>query len=245
VDDDVLADHARWELSEAASRAAMCRDCPPRGGLCDGQTGYFAEGLYPMWLNDHIEPMPCDKFARYEIDRTLRRAGVGCAMIDATFESYHPNGDDQEAALAAAQSYVRHVVAKRDGASLTLLGQTGRGKTHLAVAACRELSKKGVGIMFVYVPMFLDAVRREGARNETLTFDRAINVPLLVLDDIGAERSTDYAREVLETIVHARTDDRRSMVVTGNRSLDDMEKSLGQPLVRQLVHASSFYAELA
>jgi len=150
----------------------------------------------------------------------------------ATLENFHPHPDSH--ALGAATAFVE---AFRAGGrpSLYLFSQRpgerlapGNGKTMLAVAILRELVAADLALTermrFAYVPEVVDDYRRqfdEAARPENLDA-KYLWRELLVLDDIGAQRLTDYAIEVLNRIIYRR--EGRSTIYTSNLDLEQLEQ---------------------
>lgn len=108
-----------------------------------------------------------------------------------------------------------------------LLGTPGTGKTYLAAAALNDRISKGlVGPKFLNVPLFLDEIRSsykfedpEAQQDFQYCCKRA---PLVVLDDFGKERATDWATERLYVLVESRYSSMLPTIVTSNRSINDL-----------------------
>jgi DNA replication protein DnaC len=160
----------------------------------------------------------------------------------ATLDAFDPNPDGQ--ALEAARKFVAsflsgqrpslYLFSRRPGERLA----PGNGKTMLAVAIIREiltalpLSRRpgegavpsnGLTIRFAYVPEIVDDYRRqfdESAQPENLD-QKYLWPELLVMDDIGAQRLTDYAIETLNRIIYRR--EARSTIYTSNLDLEQIE----------------------
>lgn len=111
---------------------------------------------------------------------------------------------------------------------LLLYGPPGTGKTHLAVATLRNvILYKGINALFCDFRNLLIDIKStfETRQSSTEILEAALKVPLLVLDDIGAERNTDWAKDILSTIVNYRYVNSLPTVITTNlrfdRSTDD------------------------
>ena len=119
---------------------------------------------------------------------------------------------------------------------LTLVAGTDRGKTHLAIGICRLWLQRGKLARYAYVPLLLDELRRgfheEGDRSYEARFDRFLNVPLLVLDDLGAEHKTPWVQEKLDTIIDYRLMNGLPLVVTTNTPLDELPFRIASRLRR-------------
>ncbi len=124
---------------------------------------------------------------------------------------------------------------------LTLLGAVGRGKTHLALAACHEWLRRGKPARYAFVPLLLkelrDGFNNQGEQSYTAQLDYFCTIPLLVLDDLGVEAPTPWAQEQLQTIIHSRWLNALPLIVTTNKPLDalvgDSDHRIGSRLQRE------------
>ena len=111
---------------------------------------------------------------------------------------------------------------------LTLMSETGLGKSHLCIAICREWLKRGLPAKYCYVPELLDDIRGSYRKDEVTgqshsqLLDMLGKVPLLVLDDLGTEKKSDWACETLQTIIDRRARSALPLVVTTNKALDEL-----------------------
>ncbi|MGH9481253.1 MAG: ATP-binding protein, partial [Terriglobales bacterium] len=122
----------------------------------------------------------------------------------------------------------------RDRSGLMFFGTVGVGKTHLAVAVMRRLLERGIACRF--------ADYRELLKQIQATFDPAnpsteagvvrplLEVEVLLLDDLGVGRATEWALETLHYILNHRYSQRRATLITTN--LEDGEPRPQTPLVQ-------------
>jgi DNA replication protein DnaC len=125
--------------------------------------------------------------------------------------------------------------------SLVLIGNTGCGKTHLAIAAMRYLvdaERIGAGSTFIPVPELLLKIRatfREGAgETEEEVIDRYSKCRFLILDDLGAEKTTEFSIATLELIINRRVMEDKQTIITTNLSLDEIEGKLSARIASRL-----------
>ncbi len=145
-----------------------------------------------------------------------------------TFAAFDPAGngrltDYQQRSLQAAKSYVQRWANRPDG-WLRLHGPFGVGKTHLAVAAASEREDRGDEVFFATVADLLDYLRATFAPESEVThddlLDRIRNADVLVLDDMGAERSTPFAEDKLFQIVGYRYEERLPTIITTSQQIE-------------------------
>ena len=145
-----------------------------------------------------------------------------------TFAAFDPAGngrptDHQQRSLRAAKSYVQRW-ANSPGGWLSLHGPYGVGKTHLAVAAAAEREDRGDEVFFATVADLLDYLRAtfapDSAVNHDDLLDRIRNADVLVLDDMGAERSTPFAEDKLFQIMGYRYEERLPTIVTTSQQIE-------------------------
>lgn len=118
-------------------------------------------------------------------------------------------------------TFVRNFEKIEGGQGLLLLGRSGTGKTHLACAIANAL-KDRYSVVFAYVPILLEKMRTTNVPLEPL-----LSADLLILDDIGSERETDWTKERLLIIVDGRLNNLKPTVFTTNYDLSDLDARVG------------------
>ncbi len=148
-----------------------------------------------------------------------------------TFDNFDTRGganatpQDQES-LDRAMHTAQTFAADPEG-WLLFNGPRGCGKTHLAVAIAGERLRQGSQVFFAFVPTLLDHLRATFSPDSPIGYDELFeqlnSVPLLVLDDLGAESSTAWAEEKLYQIVVHRHEIRLPTVITTASTIDELE----------------------
>lgn len=144
-----------------------------------------------------------------------------------------------ERSKTIAQDY-----AKEPKGWLMLMGDYGGGKTHLAAAIAHEVAERGEKVLFVTVPDLLDYLRVTFRPDSSVSFDQRFqivrNVPLLVMDDLGTEHASPWAREKLFQILDHRYIANLATVITTSKQLENMDDRIRTRLMdkrRCTIHA--------
>jgi DNA replication protein DnaC len=139
-----------------------------------------------------------------------------------TFEEFEVLPGTEEA-FAAALAF-----AQEPDGWLFLHGGCGVGKTHLAVAAAQEIRKLNGNVIFAVVPDLLDHLRATFDPGSGAGYDERFTMIrgafLLVLDDLGTENTTPWAREKLYQIINHRYNERLPTIVTSNQDHARMDE---------------------
>lgn len=163
-------------------------------------------------------------------DRIAKECNLGRRFASRTFSSFTPDGN--ELAFYKAANYAgRFKTVKGEG--LIFMGRAGTGKTHLAAAIINHLvHKKCIPAMFVTAVELFGLLRDFDNQGERLR--RIKSVPLLVLDDLGKEKITDWNREKLFEIINARYEDYLPIIITTNDTPAELERNVGKAIYSRL-----------
>lgn len=108
---------------------------------------------------------------------------------------------------------------------LYLNGSFGCGKTYLIAAMFNELAKKNIKSAIIYWPEFLRDLKGSFENGFNDKYDFIKGVELLLIDDIGAENTTAWARdEILGTILQYRMQEHKTTFFTSNLTLEELEQ---------------------
>ncbi len=123
------------------------------------------------------------------------------------------------------------------GRSVWIEGDVGTGKTSLAMLISKAALDVGRTVAIYSLPRLLSLIRASIGDDGGLVgfLDRLAGVDLLHLDDVGAENRTDWALEQLYSIVNARYEERRSIVMTTNLDPEALSEQIGPRTVSRLV----------
>ena len=126
--------------------------------------------------------------------------------------------------IMQVRSYLREFPAM-DRPGLLLAGDTGTGKTHLAVAVLKALIERGhEGLFFDYQDL-LNRIRSgynaASGSSDREVYRSALDTEVLLLDDLGSHRVTDWVEDTVTAIVTHRCNQRKVLLATTNLDLDD------------------------
>jgi DNA replication protein DnaC len=137
---------------------------------------------------------------------------------DVAFER-PPVTDIDPHVVAATRRFADSIDGQLDaGRGLWFMGPVGTGKTTLAMLVSKAALKAGRSVAIYSLPRLLNEIRdtHRAERSHVDLLDRLTAVDLLHVDDVGAERKTDWVLEELYSIINARYEDERSVVITTN-----------------------------
>lgn len=134
------------------------------------------------------------------------------------FHNYKPENDSQTTAHKLAISLAMEYPAVDRG--LLLMGSVGVGKTHLAVSILKGLTERGFSCLFYEFGSLLKEIQ-DSYNPNTFTSELSVLAPVLnadvvVLDELGASKPTDWVRDTMAHIINTRYNDKKLTVFTTN-----------------------------
>ncbi len=152
--------------------------------------------------------------------KQLRRTGFPDSdMLNWTFA----NDDmENEQITKAMKRYVENFQElKKQGKGLLLYGNVGRGKTYAACEVANALIDKGYSVLVTNFSRVLNTLQSTFEKQEYI--DSLNKFALLVIDDLGIERSTEFAKEQVYNIIDSRYRAGLPMIITTNLSIDKIK----------------------
>ena len=170
--------------------------------------------------------IPCDCGMQERAVRVMERARIPRRYEHCDFQSYSTDvGSTQQQRLSlqhaklSAQGFVRDYPASSEKGVL-FMGHSGVGKTHLAVAALKELIQRGhVGLFCDYRELLKEIQASYNPANESTEMgilEPVRTVEILLLDDLGASKPSDWVRDIVGIVLNARYNENRTTIVTTN-----------------------------
>jgi len=200
----------------------------------------------------------CECGMEERAEKVMERARIPKKYKDCDFESYETELTDGKTwtsqhaqSMSEAKLTVRSFVRDYPGVDdrgLLLMGNPGVGKTHLAIAALKELVKRGHSGFFCEYGSLLREVqgtyRPDSEMSEIKILDPILNTEVLVIDDLGVIKPSDWVRDIIGYILNKRyvdgsrdLTDRRCTIITTNyfdeleANSDPVRDPSGRPVV--------------
>jgi DNA replication protein DnaC len=189
-------------------------------------------------LPDTPEPIPALEAAQARIpvdyrDAVVEHPDVAAWVRTITEAAVEPNAGGLNPHFGAAG---RRRIAH--GPSLLLWGSTGAGKTHQAYGAIRALTAAGCGVSWqatTAADLYADMRPQSGVDPEHM-LRRIVRVPLLLLDDLGAAKGSQWTEEITFRLVNWRCQNRLPTIFTTNLPpVRELASEPRQPVLRDVI----------
>jgi len=216
-------------------KCSLCGQAMLESGICDpdGRLGY------PLWFCDNKK---CRKMliVRYEKEIEEYRRGEGQTnLLKAIMDKMNIPLSYRNKTLSNLEWNGKNAIREKmkSGSNLFIYGNTGTGKTHLAVALLIDYGRyKPHKYRFENVPIMFSNIQRmvDNDENYTKIIDNTNMYDTLVLDDLGAGKITDYRREVLYNIISGRELTGKQTIITTNMTLRQIGKEFDDRLASRI-----------
>jgi DNA replication protein DnaC len=168
---------------------------------------------------------PCECRVQVQASRLLKRAAIPRRYEHCTLDTFEPGYGQADQSLAAAYLMARQFVSgypvTTEGRGLLLTGSVGVGKTHLAVGIVQALiAEKGAQALFCDYRELLKRIQEsynpQVASTELQILTPIFEAEVLILDELGAQKPTDWVWDTVALILNTRYNDKRTTLITTN-----------------------------
>ena len=241
----------RWSLQLSAQRNDLLQnqgidpldleirwDCP----VCKN-TGWLEPE--PAGDDTVLPPRKCHCLVQEELNDLYRASGLSGSLRDQTFErfdlSVYPPDDQEYMAnvMKACKRFAEGLAAGTQTESILLSGDVGRGKTFLLTAIANVSVAAKRTVVYFTLSEFIDMARLHKLDDDEEyreNLQRLLDADLVVLDDLGSEKVTDFVAQELFNLVNHRTNRRLPMAVSTNLTPDEFESYYGDRLASRLLY---------
>jgi len=199
-----------------------CADTGSSGGrYCDCKRQLLKE-LACEQLNSQA-PMALSSFSNFRLDLYPSESGNGIS----------PRAQ-MSRVLDCCQKYAREFSPRSGG--LLMYGKTGLGKTHLSLAIAGEVIAKGFGVVYGSAQMLLNKLQKEhfSRENGGDTEGLLTGADLLILDDLGAEFTTQFTVSAIYNLINSRMLAGKPTIINTNLTFKELDGRYGERIVSRL-----------
>jgi len=214
-------------LMDSVKELKNCANC---SGLYECQNKVLGHYLYPKVFEGIIDLVyiPC-KYKKEEERLINSRLTASKELQEARFKDVDIKDRKRVKVIKWLKDFYDNYDGIKEMKGLFLHGTFGGGKTYLIYALLNELKiSKKITYEAIYFPEILKKLKEDwDSYNSKL--DYYANVPILLIDDIGAESVSEWSRdEVLGTILQNRMNNRLTTFFTSNLTIEELEIHLSQ-----------------
>ena len=221
-------------LEESAFEYHNCQNCPGLAACQNKITGY---AKLPKLVSDSLEfsYKPCKYKRKYDKEESIHSNttlfSVPKEIKEASIKKIYKTDKNRYETILWLTEFIKKYKKDIHQKGLYLCGNFGCGKTYLIAAIFNELGKDGIKSAIVFWPEFLNSLKASFNSDVRSEFKNKYNyvkkVPLLLIDDLGAEVVTGWSRdEILCPLLQYRMDEKLSTFFTSNLDLKALENHL-------------------
>lgn len=229
VSEDVLIKYTS-SIEDALKEQNNCKNCP---GLkkCPNTLKGHVFTVLKDYNSLNFNYLSCTKLIKEENKYSYKK-NITCfdlpkEISEASFKDAYRDDNKRLPIFKYFKEFMDNYSKGKEVKGLYLSGSFGSGKTYLIAALFNELARKGINSALVYYPELLRSLKSSFGSDYEEKFTFIKTVPLLLIDDIGAENTTSWSRdEVLGPILQYRMEEELPTFFTSNLSLKELETSL-------------------
>lgn len=213
------------DIGSAIDWSKIGRPCAGQELLVCRTCGEPLECIQPTPAGDRVFPIACrckrESMCSFNESRAAEKRYINAygyawkSFAKCTFA----NDDCKNIELTkSARSYANSFESlKTEGSGLILFGAIDKGKTYMSACIANDIMQRGYSVIFKSVPEMVGQFQDNAFDSQSLR--RAlVSCDLLILDDWGSERVTEFSNEKVYDIVNARYEAHKPMIITTNHS---------------------------
>lgn len=212
------------KLEEYLQEENNCKNCH---GLYECKNKIRGYTNYPQKYNNHLMFSTEACYFKSQEFKKIKESTTALQELETSSLKTIDNSDKNRYKLIKwVTNFIKEYDYGKNIKGLYLHGNFGCGKTYILSACFNEMKKRGFRTKIVYLPDLLRTIKGDfEAMNDIM--DELCNIDILLIDDIGAEKVTDWGRdEILGTILQSRMNEHKTTFFTSNFTIKELEEHL-------------------
>jgi len=203
-----------------------------------GAQAYAEEKAEQEYQRQTHEKEEENKQMRIRVKRIIGKSGIGMRFLTRTFQTFKIETPLQAKIIAATSEYATNFAKRlpkrgqplcgRNG--FVISGSVGTGKTHIAAAIANHLLRLGTAVICMNERSLLGKIRStysgqdssSGGLNESEILNTLLHVPLLIIDDLGKEKASEWTLATLYAIIDGRYENAMPLIITTNYDMQNL-----------------------
>ncbi len=200
-----------------------CKKCEDKGFVSGIMCGCFKELLKSI-----------------EYEKLCSKLPVGNCRFDNFKLDYYPDGagTSPKKRMESVLNYCKAYAAdfSRRSPSLLLYGKTGLGKTHLSLAIAGKAVEEGYGVIYSSAQNLFNKLEKDKfGKADANTEEAILDCDLLIIDDLGAEFTTQFTVSALYNIVNSRELESKPTIISTNLMPEQLTKAYGERIASRIL----------
>lgn len=200
-----------------------CKKCEDKGFVSGIMCGCFKELLKSI-----------------EYEKLCSKLPVGNCRFDNFKLDYYPDGagTSPKKRMESVLNYCKAYAAdfSRRSPSLLLYGKTGLGKTHLSLAIAGNAVEEGYGVIYSSAQNLFNKLEKDKfGKADANTEEAILDCDLLIIDDLGAEFTTQFTVSALYNIVNSRELESKPTIISTNLMPEQLTKAYGERIASRIL----------
>ena len=222
------------KMSESQSNIKICPKCGGKKELIINIAGIEKKVPCMCYCEsaeyNRLQEIEEQKQRMMRLERLRSYSLMGKQFEQCTFDNFEINSQNKKMYNLGKNYCKNWTEVKKKNMGLLLYGPPGTGKTFLAFCIANELIKNMVPVIAISSIGLLNRIKETynkwGTEGEVEVINSLKNASLLVLDDLGAENDTNWAKEKIYEIIDSRDRDKKPCIITTNLTREGLKKKL-------------------
>ena len=212
------------KLEEYLQEENNCKNCH---GLYECKNKIRGYTNYPQKYNNHLMFSTEACYFKSQEFKKIKQSTTALQELEtSSLKTIDTSDKNRYKLIKWVTNFIKEYDYGKNIKGLYLHGNFGCGKTYIFSACFNEMKKRGFRTKIVYLPDLLRIIKGDfEAMNDIM--DELCNIDILLIDDIGAEKVTDWGRdEILGTILQSRMNEHKTTFFTSNFTIKELEEHL-------------------